>query len=178
MTDRRDSRERGLLAACARVPVMPSRPRRLALLPLLAVAAGVVVGALILGAALLLARFIQTDPDSWAKLGIVVMGVFLGVGSGVLAWLVGLVLAARSLFPKNRRLGVLVWSAGIVFTLAATVNGITTVLDDGAGLPLWATVLQWLVVVAAVLTPSAVFRLWDRGMLPGAGAGAGRGNPA
>ena len=148
---------------------MTFRPRRPVLLPLLALAAGVVVGALVLGAALLLARVIQTEPDSWATLGIVVLGLFLGVGSGVLAWLVGLVLAARSLFPKKRRLGVLVWSAGIVFALAVTVNGITAVLDDGAGPPLWATALQWVLVGAAALSPSVVFGLWDRGMLPGAG---------
>jgi H+/Cl- antiporter ClcA len=150
---------------------MTFHPRRPVLLPLLALVAGVVVGALILGAALLLARVIPTEPDSWATLGIVVMGLFLGVGCGVLAWLVGLVLVARSLFPKRRRLGVLVWSAGIVFALVVTVNGITTVLDDGAGLPLWATALQWVLVGAAVLTPSVVFYLWDRGRLPGAGVG-------
>jgi hypothetical protein len=148
---------------------MTSRPRRLVLLPLLAAAAGVVVVALILGAALLAARLVQTEPDSWAPLGIVVLGLFLGVGSGVLGWLVGLGLAARSLFPRKRRLGVLVWSAGIVFALAATVNGLTTALDDGAGLPLWATVLRWVVVGVAVLSPSVAFRLWDRRMVPSAG---------
>jgi hypothetical protein len=149
---------------------MTSRPRRLVVLPLLALAVGVAVGALILGAALLIARAVGTDADTWTALGIVVLGVFLGVGTGVLGWIVGLTLAARTLFPTKRRLGVLVWSAVIVFTLAATANWIAA-LDDGAGLPPWATVLRWAVVGATVLTPSVVFSLWDHGMLPGAGAG-------
>lgn len=61
------------------------------------------------------------------------------------------------------------WSVGTVFTLAVTVNVIVAVLDDGARLPLWATVLQGVVVGAAALSPSVVFSLWDGGLLPGAG---------
>jgi zinc transporter ZupT len=147
---------------------MTPRARRLLLLPVLATVAGVVVGVVVLAAVLLVVRPLQTEPGSRSTLGIVLLGVLLGAGCGVLVWLVGLVLAAHRLFPEKRRLGALAWSAGIVFTLAATANGITTALDDGAGLPLWAAALRWVVVAAAVLSPSVVFRIWDRNLPPGA----------
>lgn len=137
-----------------------SRPTRLVVLPLVALAVALVLGGLVVGGALLLLRFGGSDADSGAWL--VVAGLFLGVAIGVLAWLVGLARAAQRLFPPGRRLGVVTWCAASVFALTVAVGGLTSTFDDDSGPPGWAAAFGWVVVAAATATPSVVFRLWDR----------------
>jgi hypothetical protein len=140
-----------------------SRRTRLVLAPLAGAAAGVVAGAVVMGLVLVLVRVLPRDSDSWADLGLLVVGMFLAVAVGVLLWVGGLVWAARRLFDVGRRLGTVMLAVSAVFVMVLAVSALAGLLDDGAGLPRAASgALMWLGVVAVLATPSVVFVLRDR----------------
>ena len=144
-----------------------SRTRRLVLMPLLAVAVGVLVGGAVVGLAILLAGRTDTDRDTFADLGVLVMGLVLGVVVGVVVWLVVLSRAAVRLFPRGRRLMPVLWSAVAVFVLVLGWNALSGAFDDGAALPTQAAdALLWVGMLVVLTAPSVVFLLHDRRLPP------------
>lgn len=138
-----------------------SRRARLVLAPLAGAAAGIVVGASVMGLVVLLVRVFPRD--SWADLGLVVVGILLAVAAGVAVWVGGLLWAARRLFDAGRRLGVVIPAVAAVFVLLLAVAALASALDDVAGLPRVVSVsLAWLGVLVVLTTPSVVFVLRDR----------------
>ena len=120
-------------------------------------------GAILMGLVLLLVRVLPRDGGSWADLGLLVLGMFLAVVTGVVVWVAGLARAARRLFDAGRRLGAVIAAVAAVFVLALAWSVLAGVLDDGAGLPRAASgALASLGVLLALAVPSVVFRLWDR----------------
>lgn len=140
-----------------------SRARRLVLMPLLAVASGVLAGLIVVGVTLLAAGRLSTDRATFADLGLVVVGLVLAVGLGVTVWLVVLSRAAVRLFPPSRRLPPVIWSAAAVFALTVAWNATATALsDDAGGPPATADALLWVAMLLVLAAPSVVFVLWDR----------------
>lgn len=149
-----------------------SRARALWLLPLRAAGIGAGAGAVVVGAALLAAGLVPTDPGSFADLGLAVGGLVLGAVVAVGTWFVGLVRVAARLFERDRRLNVLTAAVGAVFALAVLL-GLVGGWLEGADLPRWVGgSLGWGAVVVLLATPSAVFVVLDRraGARPEVGA--------
>lgn len=138
-----------------------TRTRRLVLLPLLAVAAGVLVALVVGGLTLLLVGRMDTDRATMADLGVAVLGLVVAVGLGVAVWLGVLVRVAVRLFARGRRLAPVVWSAGSVFGLVIAWGALAGVVDDGAASGPGEALL-WLAMLVVLAAPSVVFVVWDR----------------
>ena len=130
---------------------------RVALWPVGAALAGIVVGAIGLALTVLVAN--GADADGWGALGIAVMGGLASVGLAVLVWLSLLVAAARRLFPAGARLAPLVQSVAGV--LGVVVVGVAIENAGGGAVPAPVVLLG---ALAAMVVPSAVFSLCARTM--------------
>lgn len=141
-----------------------SRRTKLVLAPLAGAVAGIAVAAVVMGVALLLVRVAPRDGDSWADLGLVVVGMFLAVAAGVVVWVIGLAWAARRLFDAGRRLGTVMLAVVAAGVVALAVGMLAGLLDDGAGLPPAVSgALMWLGALVVLATPSVMFLLRGRG---------------
>ncbi len=130
--------------------------RRLSVGPLLALAAGVAIGAAAGTGVGLLALAAASPDDDWASLGAFLVGAVAGLGVGVAAYVAALVLAARRLLPAGRR------AAPVLLTLLgeAAVAGYGAALmavlrPTSAG---WTSLLLLLAVTAGGCGPAAF--LW------------------
>ena len=153
---------------------MTARTVRLVAGPVVAALAGLVAG-IVLGALAIWLFTASSDGDAWSDLAGVILGAMAGASLAVLVWVIGLVVAARALFPRGRRLGAVMLTMG---TTAVVVVGLTLLLrvvDVPGAIGLEPVVL---VAVVGLITSSAMFPLWDlwRGE-PADGVGAG-GRPA
>lgn len=156
-----------------------SRTRRVILLPLVAAAVGILVGAVIMAVVLALVDQVPRDRDTFADLGLIVVGVFLAVIVGIGVWVAGLARAATALFDRGRRLGVLMASVLVVFALAVGIGAVAGWTEDAADLPRWAALtLSGASVAILVAVPSVVFRWWDRRLTSRAGADGDDGHAA
>jgi hypothetical protein len=129
-----------------------SRGRQLVLRPLLAALLGLVAALAVMGAALLLLQVMPESDQPWGDLGQIFLGILLA----------GLVRAARHLFAPGRRLGVVIWSAFAILSVAVVLAIVGGLVDSdrlgdevGRGLLGCGSVL----ILAA---PCGMFRLWDR----------------
>ncbi|WP_182112703.1 MULTISPECIES: hypothetical protein [unclassified Actinotalea] len=120
----------------------------------LAVGVGLVVG--------LVMRALVTDAetDGWAGLAAVVVGVVVGVGAGVLAWVVGLVVAARRLFPRGRRLAVVLLTMAV--TLVGSVVAVALLGMVGAGGAVTGGENQVGAIVVVAALAAGVYPWWAR----------------
>ncbi|MDQ3055457.1 MAG: hypothetical protein M3R66_17095 [Actinomycetota bacterium] len=139
-----------------------SRGRQLVLRPLLAALLGLVAALAVMGAALLLLQVMPESDQPWGDLGQIFLGILLAGVAGVVVWVVGLVRAARHLFAPGRRLGVVIWSAFAILSVAvvlAIVGGLVDSdrLGDEVGRGLLGCGL-----VLILAAPCGIFRLWDR----------------
>lgn len=130
--------------------------------PLGAAAAGIVVAALGTGATFLVANAVGSG-EGWTPVVVAVLGAFGSVAVGVLVWLSLLVVAARRLFPRGRRLTPVLVSAAIILgavVLGAVVLGgpLVRSLDAGTG----SAVLLVLASLATAGAPALVFWLCAR----------------
>jgi len=139
-----------------------SRGRQLVLRPLLAALLGLVAALAVMGAALRLLQVMPQSDQPWGDLGQILLGILLAGVAGVVVWVVGLVRAARHLFASGRRLGVVIWSAFAILSVAVVLAIVGGLVDSdrlgdelGRGLLGCGSVL----ILAA---PCGMFRLWDR----------------
>jgi len=115
-----------------------SRGRQLVLRPLLAALLGLVAALAVMGAALLLLQVMPESDQPWGDLGQIFLGILLAGVAGVVVWVVGLVRAARHLFAPGRRLGVVIWSAFAILSVAVVLAIVGVV---GFGLPILTAII-------------------------------------
>lgn len=143
---------------------MAAAPRTVRLLagPLLAVAAALVVGVLVGWAAVAGLVAAMRDDSPWGDLAGVVVGLMVGAATTVAVWVIGLVVAARRLFPRGRRGGAvaLTMAAGAVVFVGFTL--LAQLLEIGSEGGVIGSERVVVVTVLAVAASSAMFPLWER----------------
>ena len=139
-----------------------ARRRRVAVLPLLALLAAVVVGAVAGYVTAAVVTAVAPPREGFADLAAVVTGILAAWVVGAVGAIVGLVVVARRLFPPGRRAAVVllgaVGTAAMVFLAAAVQGSVSNTAADPA--------LFLAILVLALVTPSVVFSVWDRMLRP------------